>query len=157
MLTILILYVLPAFFIVRDTRAKPVERAIWLLATLLVSWVAFILFLLIAPLSPADSENETDLSGDEENSEETSPERGAMLAGKVGLAVLLLGAGGSLIGLGVLAYLFSAQTDFLVWTMIFGAILLGTVVATFSAGRTGLVVGLVALLALSAVSAMLFL
>jgi hypothetical protein len=53
-------YVLPAFFILRDRRVKLIERALWLLATLAISWLAFLLFLWIAPLfgNPPEYEKE---------------------------------------------------------------------------------------------------
>jgi len=51
-------YVLPAFFILRDRRVKLTERVLWLLATLAISWLAFLVFLWVAPLLGRRSEYE---------------------------------------------------------------------------------------------------
>ena len=56
-LIILFGYVLPAFFILRDRRVKLEERGLWLLATFAVSWLAFLVFLWIAPLLGTPTKN----------------------------------------------------------------------------------------------------
>lgn len=55
-------YVLPAFFILRDRRVKLTERVLWLLATLAISWLAFLVFLWVAPLLGRPSEYEAEES-----------------------------------------------------------------------------------------------
>ena len=102
-------YVLPAFFILRDRRVTMTERALWLVATLLVSWLAFFLFLWIAPVFGSPSESETEAGeireGETEKSEaeeSTAAETSRrILVGMAGTGVAIaFGAGLFLLALG---------------------------------------------------------
>jgi hypothetical protein len=143
-----VFYVLPAYFIIRDQRVQPIERALWLLATLIVSWLAFLLFLFVAPVSSAVTEHEAGQAGDIESEEDKAPNRGGILVGKIGLAIILVCAGVSLAGFAFLAFLLSGQPVVLEAIAVFGVVLLGVVLAIFLPGRFGLAVGVIGALAL---------
>lgn len=83
-------YVLPAFFILRDSRVKLSERALWLLATFAVSWLAFLVFLWIAPLFGSPSEYE------DEESSTFKTSRNVLTAGTSVAAAIAFGIGAPL-------------------------------------------------------------
>ncbi|MCH8945062.1 MAG: hypothetical protein IH910_09795 [Proteobacteria bacterium] len=84
-------YVLPAFFILRDSRVKLSERALWLLATFAVSWLAFLVFLWIAPLFGSPSEYE------DEESSTFKTSRNVLTGGTSIAAGIAFGAGALLV------------------------------------------------------------
>ena len=86
-------YILPAYFIVRDGRVKLLERAFWLLATFLISWFAFLIFLWLAPLFGAVPDDEVE---DQPAYEKSRKVLGA--AAGVGSAISLVG-GVALLGI----------------------------------------------------------
>lgn len=54
-LIILVFWLIPLVIIARSKKVSANEKLAWLLATIFVSWLSFILFLLLAPLKPRDS------------------------------------------------------------------------------------------------------
>ena len=50
----LILWLLPIFFIVKSNKTSGAEKLFWLLAVLFVSWFAWILYMLLAPIGNKD-------------------------------------------------------------------------------------------------------
>ena len=51
-LLLIILWTIPLIFIVTDPIVSRKERMLWVFATLCVSWVAWLLFLWLAPVFP---------------------------------------------------------------------------------------------------------
>ena len=55
-LLLLIFWLTPLIIILRSKKVSSNEKIAWLLATLFVSWVSFIIFLLLAPIKPKDDQ-----------------------------------------------------------------------------------------------------
>ncbi len=54
MLIIYVFWILPITMILRSESTSKKEKLLWLLAALFISWFAFILFALLAPILPPD-------------------------------------------------------------------------------------------------------
>jgi hypothetical protein len=50
MILFLIIWLLPIFFIIKSNKTSGAEKLFWLLAVLFVSWFAWILYMLLAPI-----------------------------------------------------------------------------------------------------------
>jgi hypothetical protein len=53
-LILLVVWILPIIIIAKSQNVGRQEKMAWILASLFISWVCLIVFLLIAPLKPAD-------------------------------------------------------------------------------------------------------
>jgi hypothetical protein len=52
MLIFLIIWLLPIILIAKSNRTQGGEKAAWILAIIFVSWLAWVFYLLLAPLKP---------------------------------------------------------------------------------------------------------
>ncbi|TDP40612.1 hypothetical protein DEU29_101156 [Idiomarina aquatica] len=52
MLVFLIIWLLPIILIAKSNRTQGGEKAAWILAIIFVSWLAWVFYLLLAPLKP---------------------------------------------------------------------------------------------------------
>ena len=55
----LIIWLLPIVFIARSRKTQAKEKILWILCVLFVSWFAWILYILLAPVSKATRNSET--------------------------------------------------------------------------------------------------
>jgi len=50
MIITIIIWLLPMFLIVKSSKTSGAEKLVWLLAVLFISWFAWILYMLLAPV-----------------------------------------------------------------------------------------------------------
>ena len=56
MLVFLIIWLLPIILIAKSNRTQGGEKAAWILAIIFVSWLAWVFYLLLAPLTPTSDD-----------------------------------------------------------------------------------------------------